>query len=129
MHSDDKLKSSAIFDGGWDVHDLDAIAERLTAIGDGVSPPPGTPEGVRSPFMELYASVTRGPMRMFGTTQEHLPAVASKNHRHSTMTPPANYQQNLHIQTLLHPPNHPFPPPSPICSPPTTLSAPTPPFP
>src|SRR3546814_16807325 len=31
MHSDDKLKSSAIFDGGWDVHDLDAIAERLTA--------------------------------------------------------------------------------------------------
>src|SRR3546814_13868144 len=26
MHSDDKLKSSAIFDGGWDVHDLDAIA-------------------------------------------------------------------------------------------------------
>src|SRR3546814_6382217 len=71
MHSDDKLKSSAIFDGGWDVHDLDAIAERLTAIGDGVSPPPGTPEGVRSPFMELYASVTRGHMRMFGTTQEH----------------------------------------------------------
>src|SRR3546814_1153165 len=25
MHSDDKLKSSAIFDGGWDVHDLDEI--------------------------------------------------------------------------------------------------------
>src|SRR3546814_20263755 len=87
MHSDDKLKSSAIFDGGWDVHDLDAIAERLTAIGDGVSPPPGTPAGVRSTFMELYASVTRGHMRMFDTPQEPTAAVASKIHWHSQMTP------------------------------------------
>ncbi|NIJ37677.1 acetyl-CoA acetyltransferase [Sphingopyxis panaciterrae] len=117
MYDEDKLKSSAIFDGGWDVHDLDAIAERLTAIGEGVSPPPGTPEGVRSPFMELYASVTRGHMRMFGTTQEHLAAVAAKNHRHSTMNPLAQYQKDMSIEDVLGAPLIAWPLTLPMCSP------------
>src|SRR3546814_1989316 len=32
MHSDDKLKSSAIFDGGWDVHDLDRSEEHTSEL-------------------------------------------------------------------------------------------------
>src|SRR3546814_2701630 len=67
--------------------------------------------------MELYASVTRGHMRMFGTTQEHLAAVASKNHRHSTMNPLAQYQQDMSIEEVLNAPMIAWPLTLPMCSP------------
>ncbi|BAI96230.1 thiolase [Sphingobium sp. TA15] len=117
MHGPDKLKSSAIFEGAWDVHEASAIVDRLSSIGEGVEPPEGTAPGVKSPFMELYASFTRGHMRTFGTTQEQIAAVASKNHHHSTMNPLAQFQTDFSIAEVLAAPVISWPLTLPMCSP------------
>ena len=55
MYDADKARSFAIFDGAWDVHEVAASTEALLALGDGVLPPPGRPEGSspRSVFMDI----------------------------------------------------------------------------
>tara|TARA_R110000782_G_scaffold117364_4_gene207779 strand:+ start:97892 stop:99124 length:1233 start_codon:yes stop_codon:yes gene_type:complete len=117
MYDADKRKSSAIFDGGWDVHSVDEIVAKLAGLGDGITPPPGTPEGVRAPFMELYASMTKGHMMAFGTTQLQLAAVAAKNHHHSTMNPLSQYQRDFSIEEVLAGPMISWPLTLPMCSP------------
>jgi acetyl-CoA acyltransferase len=101
MYDDDRVKSSAVFDGGWDVHEKDNVARSLAAIGEGVETPPGRGGGVRSPFIELYASLAKGHMKMFGTTERHLAAVAAKNHHHSTMNPLSQYRNDMTIDDVL----------------------------
>lgn len=117
MHHEDRSKSSAIFDGAWDIYDVDNVVENLAFIGEGMKPPPGTPSGVNSPFMDLYASLTRGHMKLFGTTQRHLAAVASKNHFHSTMNPLAQYQTAMSIEQVLAGTVIAWPLTLPMCSP------------
>jgi acetyl-CoA acyltransferase len=87
MYDADRVKSAAVFDGGWDVHESKALAERLVSIGAGFPTPAGRGPGVASPFMELYASLAKGHMSKFGTTERQLATVAAKNHRHSTLNP------------------------------------------
>jgi acetyl-CoA acyltransferase len=101
MYSADRAKSAAIFDGGWDVHESSAVAAGLSAIGEGVVVPPKREPGVPSPFMELYASLARGHMKRFGTTERQLAAVAAKNHHHSTMNPLSQYQNDMSIDEVL----------------------------
>lgn len=101
MYSTDRAKSAAIFDGGWDVHEAAAVAQRLSAIGEDVVIPPGRGPGVPSPFMELYASLAKGHMKRFGTTERQLAAVAAKNHHHSTMNPLSQYQNDISIDEVL----------------------------
>jgi acetyl-CoA acyltransferase len=101
MYDEDRVKSSAVFDGGWDVHEKDNVARSLAAIGEGVETPPGRDSGVRSPFIELYASLAKGHMKMFGTTERHLAAVAAKNHHHSTMNPLSQYRNDMTVDDVL----------------------------
>ena len=117
MYDVDKRKSAAVFDGGWDVHSVDEIVSNLAGLGVGVNPPPGTPDGIRAPFMELYASMTKGHMKAFGTTQHQLAAVASKNHHHSTMNPLSQYQREFSIEEVLAGPMISWPLTLPMCSP------------
>lgn len=113
----DKRKSSAIFDGAWDVHEVDSVVASLANIGDGMPPPPGKEQGVKSPFMELYASMTRGHMARFGTTERQIAAVAAKNHHHSTMNPLSQYQNDMTIEEVLAGPLISWPLTLPMCSP------------
>ncbi|MBR1159445.1 thiolase family protein [Bradyrhizobium elkanii] len=113
----DKRKSSAIFDGAWDVHDVDAVIGSLARIGDRMPPPPGKEQGVKSPFMELYASMTRGHMARFGTTERQIAAVAAKNHHHSTMNPLSQYQTDMTIDEVLAGTLISWPLTLPMCSP------------
>jgi acetyl-CoA acyltransferase len=117
MYDVDKRKSAAVFDGGWDVHSVDEIVSNLAGLGVGVTPPPGTPDGIRAPFMELYASMTKGHMKAFGTTQHQLAAVASKNHHHSTMNPLSQYQREFSVEEVLAGPMISWPLTLPMCSP------------
>ena len=117
MHDADKYKSSAIFDGAWDVHESHKVAESLSSIGAGVEPPAGTSAGIRSPFMELYASLAKGHMREFGTTQRHLAAVSAKNHHHSTMNPLSQFQKDFSVDEVLAGPVISWPLTLPMCSP------------
>ncbi|MDA8139998.1 MAG: thiolase family protein [Desulfobacteraceae bacterium] len=45
-----------------------------------------------SPFMDIYSYAARKHMRKYGSTVEHLAAIASKNHFNSTLNPNAQYR-------------------------------------
>ncbi len=104
MFFPDRMKEVlGAFRGGWDVHDEERSAERLLALGEGLDLPEDAADtgGDRSVFMDIYASLARQHMRLFGTTREQIAAVAAKNHRHSTLNPLAQYRFDLTVQQVL----------------------------
>ncbi|MGE0254260.1 MAG: thiolase family protein [Alphaproteobacteria bacterium] len=107
------------FRGGWDVHDAAAAEKRLMALGDGVKIPPEgkIDSGDRSVFMDIYAAIARQHMRLYGTTQRQLAAVASKSHWHSTMNPQAQYQKDFSIDEVLSDKLVSWPLTRPMCAP------------
>jgi len=117
MYNEDRLKSAAVFDGGWDVHQSKAIAGRLASIGANFPTPAGRGPGVASPFMELYASLAKGHMSRFGTTERQLATVAAKNHRHSTLNPLSQYQNDMSVEDVLAGKLIAWPLTLPMCSP------------
>ena len=117
MYDADRAKSAAVFDGGWDVHENAAVTERLSAIGAGMPVPPNRGAGVPSPFMELYASLAKGHMKQFGTTERQLAAVAAKNHHHSTMNPLSQYTNAMSVDEVLAGKLIAWPLTLPMCSP------------
>ena len=117
MYDADRVKSAAVFDGGWDVHESKAVTERLASIGAGFPTPEGRGPGVASPFMELYASLAKGHMNKFGTTERQLATVAAKNHRHSTLNPLSQYQNDMSIEDVLAGKLVAWPLTLPMCSP------------
>ena len=117
MYHADRARSVAIFDGGWDVHECEVVARRLSSIGADVPTPQGRGQGVASPFMELYASLAKGHMRKYGTTEHQLAAVASKNHHHSTLNPLSQYQNEVSIDEVLAAKLIAWPLTLPMCSP------------
>jgi acetyl-CoA acetyltransferase len=60
--------------------------------------PPG--EG-RSIFMDAYAMGARWHMSRFGSTQQQLAAICSKNHLHGSLNPNAQYQQAMSIEEVM----------------------------
>src|SRR5246127_2676125 len=117
MFDEDRLKSAAVFDGGWDVHESKAVAGRLASIGADFPTPAGRGSGVASPFMELYASLAKGHMSKFGTTERQLATVAAKNHRHSTLNPLSQYQNDMSVEDVLAGKLIAWPLTLPMCSP------------
>lgn len=99
----DKAKSFGVFDGAWDVTRAQETADGLEALGRGVEPPPGreTPPTQRSLFMDVYSSLAKHHMKTFGTTERQLARIASKNHRHASMNPLAQYQQDMSVEEVL----------------------------
>ena len=117
MYHADRARSVAIFDGGWDVHESEIVARRLSSIGANFPTPLGRGPGVTSPFMELYASLAKGHMHKYGTTEHQLAAVASKNHHHSTLNPLSQYQNEVGIDEVLAAKVIAWPLTVPMCSP------------
>jgi acetyl-CoA acetyltransferase len=103
MYDRDRAKSFAVFNGAWDVHDVDRIVAGLGRIAEGVKAPPGrdVDGGQRSVFMDVYASLAKFHMKTFGLTERQLAAVAAKNHRHSTMNPLSQYRNDATIDEVL----------------------------
>lgn len=102
MNAPDRARSFAIFEGAWDVNDIDGQMARLADLGNGVQPPEGTPEpGQRSVFMDIYAAMARFHMGRFGTTQADIAAVAAKNHGHSVRNDKAQYRQPMTVEEVL----------------------------
>ncbi len=118
LFSSDRAKSFGVFAGAWDVHNTQAQMALLDGLGSTVQPPVGTPElGQRSPFMDIYASLSRLHMETFGTTQRQLAAVAAKNHNHSTHNPIAQFQYPMGIDEVLNARIVSWPLTLPMCSP------------
>lgn len=118
MYSRDRDRMFSVFDSAWDVHEAEAIRERLLALGAGIEPPPGsTSPKPYSVFMDVYAAFSRFHMKRFGTTQRQLAAVAAKNHAHSVHNPLSQYREACTIEEVLAAPPITYPLTLPMCSP------------
>jgi acetyl-CoA acyltransferase len=119
MYAEDKERSFTIFDGAWDVHDVEQTFANLAALGGDMEPPEGTaiPNAKRSPFMDVYAAFAKHHMRTFGSTQRQLAAVAAKNHKHSTLNPLSQYQDDMSVEDILDARLISWPLTLPMCSP------------
>jgi acetyl-CoA acetyltransferase len=118
MFSQDKERMFSAFDGAWDVHEVALSRERFAQMAEGIEAPPGsTSPRPYSVFMDIYAGFCRMHMREFGTTQEQIAAVASKNHAHSTMNPLSQYQKAFSVQEVLSAAPITYPLTLPMCSP------------
>ncbi len=118
MYSTDRDLMFSVFDSAWDVHEAEAIRERLLRLGEGVEVPPGsTSPKPYSVFMDVYAAFSRFHMKRFGTTQRQLAAVSAKNHRHSQHNPLSQYRNPYTIEEVLAAPPITYPLTLPMCSP------------
>jgi acetyl-CoA acetyltransferase len=91
------------FLGGWDVHEMEATQKTLLGLGDGLALPPEAQAdtGQHSVFMDIYASLARQHMRLYGTTPRQIAAAAAKSHFHATMNPLAQYQIDMSVDEVL----------------------------
>ncbi len=58
--------------------------------------------GMRSPFMDIYASASRIHMERYGTTQKQLAIIAAKNHQHGSLNPDAQYRMTMSVEDVLN---------------------------
>lgn len=101
FYPDLKDRMFQAFLGGTDIHLLDQTRERLAAIGRGIGPDSASGIGVHSFFMDIYAAFARLHMRLYGTTQEQIAAVAAKNHKHSTLNPLSQYRVDMSVDAVM----------------------------
>ena len=119
MCSDDRERSFEIFNGAWDVSDVEATLQRIRAMGAGMARKedllPGGPKP--SPFMDIYAHWGMFHMRTFGTTQRQMAAVSSKNHGHSVHNERAQFRAEMSVDEVLSGRPIAWPLTLPMCSP------------
>lgn len=115
---EDKLlaaRSMKAFEGGVDVTQMNETQERLAALGRGIEQQGGS--GHRSFFMDIYANLAKAHMNAFGTTQQQMAVVASKNHQHSTMNDKCHYNKPMTVEEVLAGRPLAYPLTVPMCSP------------
>lgn len=116
MNIGDRARTMALFNSGYDVSDPEALDRTLEELGGSVD---DSEVGMRSRFMDIYAALTRAHMRLHGTTQEHLAAVAAKNHAHSVDNPRAHYRKPMTVADVLAGRPLSYPLTVPMCAPTT----------
>jgi len=67
--------------------------------------------------MDMYADKCRAHMQAFGTTQEDLAVIASKNHNHSVHSPYAQYRKPMSVEEVLAGRPVVYPLTAPMCAP------------
>ncbi|MCC6479651.1 MAG: thiolase family protein [Sphingomonadaceae bacterium] len=118
MNVPDKAKMFGVFDGGWDVSTVEKNKAALLALGEGVTPPPGSmSDKPYSVFMDVYAALCRDHMTRYGTTQRQIAAIAAKNHHHSVHNPLSQFRSDYSIDEVLAAPPITYPLTLPMCSP------------
>ncbi len=119
MYDQNKELSFAIFEGAWDVHNVDGTIAGLDQLGEGIELPEGTqiPNGKRSPFMDVYANFAKYHMKSFGSTPRQFAAVAAKNHHHSTLNPLSQYRDDYSVEDVMAARIVSWPLTLPMCSP------------
>ncbi len=106
IYHTDKAKSFQAF---WSGTDVANIGRQMTTMQNLVQEinaqiPAIDDDGAgknRSAFMDIYAIGARMHMAEYGTTQQQLATIASKNHFHSTMNPYAQFQKQMSVAQIL----------------------------
>ncbi|GAA0219958.1 thiolase family protein [Actinomadura nitritigenes] len=114
MNVGDPERTMSVFDGAYDIADPAALARTLLDLGGEVDEPD---LGPRSIFMDVYAAVARNHMRLYGTTQEQIAAVAAKNHDHAAANPRAHYRRPMTVSDVLAARRLSYPLTVPMCAP------------
>lgn len=124
MHMADRSKALSAFMGCMDVsilpqmmEEFKKMEEKLTAKKKAEGGEEVQKSGERSVFMDVYALGARMHMDKYGTTQEQMAAICSKNHFHSSMNPLAHYQKLISTAEVLASPEVSYPLTRPMCSP------------
>lgn len=104
----------SLFDGAHDVSEPEALERTMLSMGGGQAE---SGEGQRSIFMDIYAAMARNHMRVYGTTQEQVAAVSSKNHAHAVDNPRAHFREEMSVEQILTARPLSFPLTVPMCSP------------
>ncbi len=101
----DKMLSLTAYASAMDVDNFESQMKTMEALNRTIKieiPAGQTPPGEgRSIFMDAYAMGARWHMNTFGTTQKQLAVVCAKNHRHGSLNPLAQYQQDMTIEEVL----------------------------
>jgi acetyl-CoA acyltransferase len=115
----DKMRSFAAIGTAVDLDNLAAARESLTrtllgagkAIGTDAgsplpvaadaAPPEKTGGGGKSPFMDVYAAMTRAYMERSGATQEDFARIAVKNQGNGKLNPKAQYGGDITVEEVL----------------------------
>ncbi len=119
MITPDNAKNMAVFDGAIDVNGRDETLDGLMALSDGFELPPEATEetGMRSVFMDVYAAIAKHHMKLHGTTQRQMAAVAAKNHDHSVHNERAQFRKSFTVDEVLEARKISWPLTLPMCSP------------
>lgn len=120
MNIGDRARSFSVFDGAYDVSKPQLLQETLDQLGGSLDEPA---LGARSIFMDIYAAMARSHMRLYGTTQEQIAAVAAKNHAHAQHNPRAHFRNPMSVEAILAARPLPFPLTVPMCAPVTDGAA------
>ncbi|MEV5961271.1 thiolase family protein [Kribbella sp. NPDC051952] len=120
MHVGDPTRTMELFDTAYDVSDPAALVRTLKELG---GEPDGEDPGRRSIFMDIYAALARNHMRLYGTTQAQLAAVAAKNHAHATDNARAHFRTAMTIADVLRARKLSHPLTVPMCAPVTDGAA------
>jgi acetyl-CoA acetyltransferase len=108
----------SLFEAGWDITRAEENYARLTEMGEGIIPPPGTEsDKPYSRFMNIYAAMCRWHMKTYGTTQRQIAAVCAKNHQHSVHNPFSQFRKPFTIEEVLAAPPITYPITLPMCAP------------
>lgn len=107
------------FFGGTDIHEMQNTWNGLQSIGAGIGPEQeiGGDWKQQSFFMDVYASLARMHMKLYGTTQEQIAFAAAKNHTHSALNPLAQYNTPMTVQEVLQTPTIAWPLTRAMCAP------------
>jgi acetyl-CoA acyltransferase len=101
----DKRRALGVFDGGVDVNDpegVDAVLAELGGLDPQAGASPGSDDGrPRSKFMDVYAALAHAHMAEFGTSAEHLAAIAEKNHGHAVENRFAHFRTAMSREEIL----------------------------
>jgi acetyl-CoA acetyltransferase len=104
------------YDAGMDVEILENLRKGWAAESEKIGLH-GSNYGMKTIAMDMYASHCRLHTEMFGTTQQDLAVVASKNHNHSVHSPYAQYRKPMTVEQVLSARPVVFPLTVPMCAP------------
>jgi acetyl-CoA acetyltransferase len=115
----DKQKTFSVFSGAVDVEDMESVLTSIQAqaVDAGVEMDMSDAGQSRSLFIDIYAAWALSHIKQYGTTQQQMAAVSSKNSYHGSLNPLAQYQQALSIEEVLSAKEVVWPLTLPMCSP------------
>lgn len=106
VYNTDREKMFKSFFTGVDVENINSHFKMLSEIKKRVNfKVPVQPEAEagksKSAFMDIYASMCHWHMAKFGSTQEQLAVISSKNHFHGSLNPKAQIRKTMTINKIL----------------------------